>query len=308
MSTALAEIAHDIRYRALGWLYTHRQRGALVGNDLAQDMDASKALAETAVAASVILRGGTAGSQESAWAQALIQFAWAELKEGALLYERALHHPMATDVLEAYGHFARAGYRHPGLDRMIPHMAMCGAAHVPEYQPYQRLAAASALRLSGHDHGLNASDWHRWATDTWLGRTPAPWLLDWSTGYAVTHTVFHLTDWGRDPAGLPRNMAAYLTRWLPVWTDVWSEVCQWDLVGELLFVGCCLPEPSTELGDWQHLAEIQHSDGLMPADSQDVDDDPAVRFTEHQHSTIVAAVASTTALTRALDGAFGQHI
>ncbi|WP_415925481.1 DUF6895 family protein [Streptomyces sp. ME19-01-6] len=57
------------------------------------------------------------------------------MKEGALLYERLLRHPLATDVLECYAHFARTGHRHPGLERLIPHFAAMGAAHVVEHVP-----------------------------------------------------------------------------------------------------------------------------------------------------------------------------
>ncbi|MFC4009920.1 DUF6895 family protein [Nonomuraea purpurea] len=37
---------------------------------------------------------------------------------------------------------------------------------------------------------------------TWLGRSPEPWLLDRFHAYALTHTVFHLTNWGLEPARL----------------------------------------------------------------------------------------------------------
>ncbi|MFI1335718.1 DUF6895 family protein [Streptomyces sp. NPDC020845] len=301
MSTALAGVAHDIRSRALGWLHTHRQLGALDGGDITGNTDGYKALAETGLAASLVLRDGTAGSREATLARELLDFSWAQLKEGALLYERLLRHPLATDTIEGYAHFARAGYRHPGLERLIPHHAALGAAHVVEHVPNRRLAVANALRLTGHDGGAGAPDWQTSARATWLGGTPAPWYIDWMTGYHVTHTVFHLTDWGRWPGGLPGDMAAYLTRWLPVWTDIWTETCQWDLVGELLLVGSCLPAPYAEPDDWRRLAELQHADGLLPRDDQPVDDDAVTRFHDHQHTTIVAAIAASVALARALD-------
>jgi hypothetical protein len=301
VSTALAGIAHDIRSRALGWLHTHRQLGALDGGDIDGDTEGYKALAETGLAACLVLRDGAAGSRERALARELLEYSWAQLKEGALLYERLLRRPLATDALESYAHFARAGCRHPGVERLIPHLAAMGAARFVEHVPNRRLAVANALRITGHDRGAGAPDWRTLARATWLGGTPAPWYIDWMTGYSVTHTVFHLTDWGRWPGGLPGDVAGYLTRWLPVWTDVWAETCQWDLVGELLLVGSCLPEPYAELDDWRRLAELQHADGLLPRDDQPVDDDPVTRFQDHQHTTVVAVLAATVALARALD-------
>ncbi|MEV6591425.1 DUF6895 family protein [Streptomyces acidicola] len=307
-ATALAEVAHDIRSRALGWLHTHRRLSTLDSVDITADEDTYKAVQEMALAASLVLRDGTAGSREDALARELLDFCWAQMDRGTVLYERLLQHPLATDAFEGYAHFARSGYRHPGLDRLIPHHAALGAAHVIEHVPNRRLAVANALRVTGHDRGPGAPDWQTLARSTWLGHAPAPWYIDWMTGYHVTHTVFHLTDWGRHPGGLPDDMADYLTRWLPVWTDIWTETCQWDLIGELLIIGSCLPEPCTELDDWRHLVDLQHPDGLMPRDDQIVDDDPVTRFRGQYHSTVVAVIAGTTALTRALDTAVSASV
>ncbi|MGW1290387.1 DUF6895 family protein [Streptomyces sp. NPDC001118] len=230
-----------------------------------------------------------------------MDFCWGQLKDGTLLYERLLRHPLVTHALEGYAHCARAGYRHPGVERLIGHFAATGTAAVVEHVPNRRLSVANTLRVLGHAQGLGAPGWETLTRATRLGSTPQPWHIDWMTGYAVTHTVFHLTDWGRHPAGLPDDVASYLAHWLPVWTDIWVETAQWDLVGELLIVGCCLPEPYGEIADWTRLAELQHADGLLPPDNEPVEDDPAIRFGNHQHTTIAAAIAGTIALARALD-------
>ncbi|MGK5640005.1 DUF6895 family protein [Streptomyces sp. URMC 126] len=305
MTAVLARTAHAIRSRALNWLHTqHTQHtmGALESGVIG-DGEAYKALHETALAASLILRDGTAGGTERALARELLDFSWRQMREGALLHERMLRHPLATDALEGYGHFARAGYRNADMERLIPHIAAMGTVRSAEHPPSRRLAVANALRLTGHGHSVDAATWRTLTRATWLGGTPQPWHLDWATAYAVTHTVFHLTDWGAHPEWLPDDLAAYLDRWLPVWTDVWAESRQWDLVGELLIVDSCLPAPHGDITDWRLLAQVQHADGLVPRDGEPVDDDPATRFRDHQHPTVVAAVAGTVALTRALDSA-----
>lgn len=301
MSTVLAPLAHGIRSRALHWLHAHRRLGALGEAGIEKDLDAYKALTETALAAGLVLRDGTAGSRERVLAGELLEFSWAQLGQGTRLYERLVHHPMKTDPVECYSHFVDAGYRHTGLDQLISHLAAAGAAQAAELLPNRRLAVANALRATGCGHTAAVPDWETLTRATWLGRVLEPWHIDWETGYDLTHTVFHLTDWGRRPHALPAALAAYLTHWLPVWTDLWTEVGEWDLVGELLTVAGCLPDPHTEIDDWQRLARLQHPDGLVPRDSDPVDDDLATRFQDHQHTTVVAVIAASIALTRDLE-------
>ncbi|WP_181794593.1 DUF6895 family protein [Streptomyces sp. WELS2] len=300
MSTSLAPLAHTVRSRALSWLHTHRELSVPDAGDLAPDLDAVKTLAEMALAAGLALTEGTAGSRERRLARELLDFCWLRLGQGALLYERLLHHPMTTDAVECYAPFAQAGYRHAGLEDLTSHLAVAGIAHIVEYVPCRRLAVANALRITGHDSGTRVPDWERLVQATWLAATPQPWHIDWETAYALTHTVFHITDWGRRPEALPRPLTAYLTRWLPVWTDIWTETRHWDLVAELLAVGACLPEPHIDLDDWQRMERTQHPDGLFPVDGRPLEEDPATRFRDHYHSTTVSAIAATIALSRDL--------
>jgi hypothetical protein len=306
MSTVDARLAHDVAARGLEWLHTHRARGAFDETPSA-DLDGRaqetyKALGETALAASLVRRSGAAGTRELALADALLDFCWEQLGHGGLLYERQLRHPLLTDPLETYALFARAGRHHPALHELLTHRATLRGPLAAEVLPNRRLAVANATRVAGlDDSGTTAHALPVLTRATWLGSRPEPWLIDWMTGYAVTHTVFHLTDWGRLPGGLPEDLAAYLALWLPVWTDIWAEIAQWDLVGELMIVGCCLPEPYADPADFARLASIRHGDGMVPRDGQPVATDPGARFADNQHTTVVAVIAGVLALTRALD-------
>ncbi|MEU1054304.1 DUF6895 family protein [Streptomyces sp. NPDC005876] len=301
MSGDAARTTHTAGSRALGWLHRHRRLGALAGEDPDTRLDTYKALGETALTACLVLHHGAAGSRERVLARELLEFCWSELDEGLVLYQRLLRHPLATDPVELYGHLAGAGLRHPGMERLLPHFAAVGTARIVEHVPNRRLAVANALRMAGHGHRLEGTEWHRLTRATWLGNLPVPWQIDWATGYAVTHTVYHLTDWGRRPDGMPHDMTEYFSRWLPVWLDIWSETRQWDLVSELLLAGLCLDEPYDPADDLRRLAEQQHEDGLMPSDGRPVGDDPVTRFQDHQHTTLVAAATMTLALARSLD-------
>jgi hypothetical protein len=89
--------------------------------------------------------------------------------------------------------------------------------------------------------------------------------------------------------------------WLPVWIDDWLDLRRWDLLGELLVVDACLPDPTLDERGWAGFAAAQQADGAMPA----VRDMPAVGngdalFDALYHPTLVAAFASALATSRAL--------
>lgn len=137
-------------------------------------------------------------------------------------------------------------------------------------------------------------------------RNPRPrrlsaWTVEGHIAYDVTHAVFHLTDWGENPGGLPPRLADYLADWLPVWIDDWLDLRRWDLLGELLVVDACLPRPTLDERGWAGFAGAQRDDGAMPAvrDMPDIAD-PDELFDAVYHPTLVAAFASTLATSRAL--------
>lgn len=303
----VAVLAHDMTRRALEWLAENRSRGALPSSwhpDASDPNKEYKPLGEIALVGSLVLREGAAGPREAEAARALLDHAWEEFRHGDLLYERQLRHPLMSDPLETYAHFARAGYEHPGLLQLLTHLHALRAVRAAEVVPNRCLAVANAARVAGVD---GHRDWEKLTSATWLGALPEPWAIDWMTGYHVTHTVFHLTDWGGRPghAGLPPALADYLTAWLPVWAEAWREVEQWDLVGELLAVDACLARPVCPRRLWRDLAAAQRHDGMLPRDAQPLADDPAELFEAHHHPTAVAAIAGTIALSRALGSAGG---
>ncbi|AEW92631.1 MULTISPECIES: DUF6895 family protein [Streptomycetaceae] len=294
-------LAHQVATRALTWLHANRELGALppdVTIDLADPDNAYKPLGETALAASLVLRENVAGPRQTQLAAELLEFCWQQLRGGDLLYERQLRHSLLTDPLETYAHFARAGYRHAPMEELLAGLTRLRAARAVECVPNRKLAVANARRVVGLEED---TDWDALTDATWLGATPEPWAVDWMTGYDVTHTVFHLTDWGARPEGLPQRLRGYVRTWLPVWVDVWQEVCQWDLMAELLIVDSACGEPVCGIGPWEQLARVQHEDGLTPRDADPVEEDPEIRYKDHQHPAVVAVIAGTVALSRSLD-------
>jgi hypothetical protein len=290
--------AHQVAIRALGWLNAARDHFALP-----QDISAYrhrpnediKRLGELALAVSIAIREGVTGSREAEIARSLAAFTWAELRDGDVLEELQREQPIETYPTETYAWFARIGYRHPRLDKLATHLSGLRAARVLEVVPNRRLAVFNAERLVGlphRDHPATLTD------RTWLGGTPEPWATDLLTLYAMTHTVFHLTDWAAHPDDLPAQLQTYLRAWLPAWLEVYVEAGQWDLVGELLIVDLCLAEPGNHPQAWEALARAQQSDGLLPAGPERVSPDVVKAFRDHYHPTVVAAIAGTLAVSR----------
>ncbi|MFD0273074.1 DUF6895 family protein [Kitasatospora sp. NPDC127111] len=305
--TAVLRTAQQLSAGALRWLHGRYESGlgrfsADATIDLADPDNVYKPLGEAALATGLLLREGVAGTEDSRIARRILDLCWAELREGDLLYERQLRHPLTSDPLEVYVHFARAGLRHRPLEGLLQSLAGVRSVQAMEVMPNRRLAVANARRVIGL---AQQPDWSALTAATWLGATPEPWLLDWLTAYHLTHTVFHLTDWGARPDGLPAPIRDYLREWLPAWIEVWLETGEWDLVGELLIVDACIGAPEAGAAAWAALAAVQRADGLVPRDTGPVTEDPEQQLTDHGHTAVVTVVAATITLARALGGAHG---
>ena len=90
--------------------------------------------------------------------------------------------------------------------------------------------------------------------------------------------------------------------WLPAWLAVYGEAGPWGMVAEMLIVDLCLAEPDYPAPAWAALPRAQPPAGLLPAVPGRVPLDTAKAFRNHYHSTVVAALAGTLAISRRLDG------
>lgn len=297
--TTAARLAHQISDRALAWLDSVRGQFALPDNVPEEQIPGKtlKSLSELALMASLVCREAVAGPDSARTARRLLDFAWQQLDEGGVPYRLQAASPAATYPIEMYAPFAAAGYRHPGLDRLTAHLLGLRAGRVIEHVPNRRLAVVAAANAIGV---TIPDDVNALIGQTWLGGTPEPWMLDATNAYGVTHTVFHLTDYGASPDSLPAHLHDYLHRWLPVWVEVHCETHLWDLLLELLIVGTCLSPPLFFPAIWEHVATAQRPDGVMPNGVTTPPADTQAAWLNHYHPTIVAVVAGTLTLSRTL--------
>ncbi|MFJ8146747.1 DUF6895 family protein [Streptomyces sp. NPDC096048] len=308
----------EVEEAALDWVWAHRDRFALGDDALAADGQVNrtwKPLGELAqVCASVSARVPPSDPVHTRVSD-LLDFAWQQTRRGELFLLMQSLEPFATYPLEVYAAFASAGHRHPGYEASAAVVARTRGWRLTEQYPTRRLGVIEAERRSGlSPHGQVSRALGR----TWLGGLPEPWTFERASGYALTHVVFHLTEWGRTTQGVPPDLADYLRHWLPPWLDTCVEARMWDLSCELLAVAASLPRPPDPavLDDaWQRVAAAQHASGALPEEGavQDAagaaDGPDPYAFTDCYHSTLMAAFAAalTTARPRDVDHA-GQGV
>ncbi|GAU71021.1 hypothetical protein SSP35_25_00580 [Streptomyces sp. NBRC 110611] len=304
VTAASPALLHRVGDRALAWLDDHREYFRLTPDDCVDNstvVERLKPIGELALNMRVLFREGVAGSRQQARAGQLLDFTWRELLDGGNVLARLQHdEPLSPVPLEVYATFHELGHRHPGLEAAVRTGRRTLTWTTLEMVPNRRLGVLNAERKLGL---VPSGDFDEAVARTWLGQLPEPWTVQLHIGYDITHTVFHLTNWGEFPERIPPEIADYLTRYLPAWLDDWADLEHWDLLGELLVVDACLPRPTLDAGLWERYAAAQDGSGAMPIQRGMPQGDPARVFDLVHHPTLVAAFASAMATSRALSAA-----
>ncbi|MFF2655398.1 DUF6895 family protein [Streptomyces sp. NPDC058045] len=293
-------LVHTVGLRALEWLHAHRS-----GFRLEEDVDPEvgflerfKPIGELAAVCGVLFREGVAGSRQAQLARRLLDHTWQDALDGGRMLVRGQRlEPLSPVPFEVYLPFRELGYSQPGIEASVRLNQRLESWAALEVKPVRRLGISAFERRFGLTPAVPTE---QALARTWLGRTPEPWTAEGHIGYDITHTVFHLTDWGRSPEGIPGHIAEYLALWLPVWLDDWLDLQRWDLLGELLAVDACLPEPALDTEAWAGLAAAQQEDGAVPAVRGMPEGEPQDVFDAVYHPTLVAAFAATLATSHAL--------
>jgi hypothetical protein len=317
-------LVHTVGARAVEWLYEHRD-GFRLEPDAAPEtgfLERFKPIGELAMIGSVLFREGVAGSRQSDLVRRLLDHAWHDaLDSGQMLVRGQRTEPISPIPFEVYLPFRELGYADPAVERAVRLNQRLGSWAAFEVKPVRRLGLTAfrqrfaAVTAPGGPTGTGPGgpSWAETGTAdagaagleadlrrTWLAARPEPWTVEGHIAYDLTHTVFHLTEWGRDPGGLPADLADYLATWLPAWLDDWLDLERWDLLGELLVVDACLPGATLDARAWQGFAAAQRPDGAVPALRTMPEGDPDDVFDAVYHPTLVAAFASTLAMSRAM--------
>lgn len=302
----IRRIAED----ALAWVDTCRADFALGEDALAVDGEVDnswKPLGELAQVCATVAHHTAPPDPLHARARALLDFAWRETDGGELFRRLQQLEPFATYPLEVYAALASAGFRHPAFEEAAAVVARTRGWRLTEQDPTRRLGVLRAEERCGiHRPAWAPHELPR----TWLGGLPEPWTFERDAGYALTHVVFHLTDWGRDPDGLPPDLVGYLADWLPPWLDTCLEAGMWDLSGELLAVAAVVARRTGDPAPrdaWQALRAARGPHGELPLKHPDLATadpgdaglpDDRAHFLRHYHSTLMAAFAAVLTTAR----------
>ncbi|CAL9598346.1 hypothetical protein SUDANB58_05382 [Streptomyces sp. enrichment culture] len=293
-------LMHTVGARAMEWLWAHRD-----GFRLEPDVDPEigflerfKPVGELALICKVLLREGVAGARQAQLARQLVDHVWRETLDGGRMLVRGQRtEPLSPIPAEVYLPYKELGYSQPEVERATALNHRLASWHFFDATPTRRLGLSAFQRRFGL-RPVQPPEAEA-LTPTWLEHTPEPWTVEGRIGYDITHTVFHLTDWGENPDGLPPRLADYLATWLPAWLDDWLDLQRWDLLGELLVVDACLPRPTFDERAWEGFAAAQQPDGAVPAIRTMPDGDPDEVFDIVYHPTLVAAFASALSTSRA---------
>ncbi|MFD5266435.1 DUF6895 family protein [Streptomyces sp. NPDC058335] len=305
--------ARRVQEDALAWVSAHREDFALGADALAPDGAVNgswKPLGELALVCVSVSRSTPPSDPLHAPVRDLLAHAWRQTGQGELFARLQRFEPFATYPLEVYAAFASAGLRHADYEAAAATVARARGWRLAEQDPTRRLGVLAAERRIGVHRPEDVPE----ALDrTWLGGLPEPWTFERFSGYALTHVVFHLTDWGRDPDGVPADLRTYLADWLPAWLDTCLEAGMWDLGCELLAVAANLPQPLDPVSAsdaWNRIAAARHATGALPEERPP---GPAPEsepdFAHCYHSTLMAAFAAalTVAQHRADDRMTGPY-
>ncbi|MFF7731513.1 DUF6895 family protein [Streptomyces sp. NPDC007984] len=289
------------------WVFAHRGEFALGEEALAPDDEVNlswKPLGELAVTCAAVSRHTAPCDPLHARAAELLSFAWQQTGQGELFLRMQCLEPFATYPLEVYAALASAAdVRHAGYEDAAAVLTRTRGWQLTEQEPTRRLAVLNAEERAG----VRRPDGRAQAlARTWLGGLPEPWTFERHAGYAVTHVVFHLTDWGRaGPRSVPPDLAAYLDDWLPPWLDTCLDARMWDLASELLAVAATLPkrpEPDVLQDAWERIAAAQRPSGAIPTVGQSGQHTEAEDFLGHYHTTLMALFAAALTAGRLDDG------
>lgn len=286
--------------RTLDWADANLDRfmiAPVVGTDRLGD--ALKPFCELVVAASILRRFG--GESRRTWGEAMLARCWREFDDGALMEQILRQSYDATIMLATYGEFHANGYRHAPTEALIARFVdIPGFFHMeqPAHRHLEVIHAAHRLGL------VEEADVLIGFNQTWLAGTYPPWTITVGTAYAVTHTVFYMTDWGRRPHGLPERVRDYLREALPHWLRGHLAIGNFDLAAEMLMSMIFMHHPDALDAEIALFAQGALDDGAFRGPDyfgksmiKGHESDATKYFLSHYHTTLLMLM--TAVLTRA---------
>jgi hypothetical protein len=289
--------ANYIRSELVGWIESHTDHFSLAhATDARHALHLLKPLGELVLTCDVLIQGRSTEK----FARKLMRWAWLQLNSGHTIHNLLLSRPDLIILTSIYASFHRNGFqRHETLE-LIKYLAKTAFSASIQFPNWRRL---------DFEHALEALEIGKIRTSSvanmWCARRPEPWLIEHDSAYAMTHEVFYVTDFGRQPSRLPQKAAEYLSMWLPSWIDIFKLQQNFDLLAELLMVGCCLNEQPLSDSEYADVAEVVKKNGFLPGPENGgqnlqsgKDSSERIVFLSNYHTTLVGLMAADLALAK----------
>jgi hypothetical protein len=159
----------------------------------------------------------------------------------------------------------RCGFGNHCYPELMQRVLKQGYASAVEVVPYRALDFRYMLDCGGCEHTFASySDIYK---NTLLSKTPSVAYLTDEDAYAITHTLFYISDFGaRPPDVIPPEQLPAVQRLTTSLLGVYLRSCNWDLVAEILVSCRCLnwrPNCLFEAA-WSGLLGAQLANGAVP--------------------------------------------
>jgi hypothetical protein len=165
----------------------------------------------------------------------------------------------------------RRGWREAYWEETLAWLMTQGLPYGAEALPYRRLDVAYFLNAAGVDPCLfggcqPVGSLSQLYHETFAARERNPISVDVDASYAITHTIFYLSDFGRLRPRLPDEDVDRLRALLASLTLHAWRTGHLDVLGELLFCVRVLgsSDPVVALAE-RHFDEVRTAEGYVPA-------------------------------------------
>jgi Domain of unknown function (DUF6895) len=283
---------------SLGWV-TQNLRGFSVGHQASTSFTKSdaariKPISELALTICILQRCGV----DVPIMKRLVHWMWAESEGGLLLARLLLARNDFLPCCSFYASMYELGISSEVLHSILGGLTKSDFAHVLPLQPWAHLALSYNLWKLG----IVASPVDN--RNLYVVSRPEPWVVSGEVGYAITHEVFYLSDFGFKVIK-DKLLLQYLRTWIPYWSKIFAKEDDCDLVGELAMVGSCigLVNTSEHQQSMSWLLKHQSPDGSIPGPKgaglflENWRDSPGRRrFLGRYHTTLVTMMAVAMSL------------
>ncbi|MCP3964259.1 MAG: hypothetical protein GY719_41045 [bacterium] len=224
------------------------------------------------------------------------RYLWEEVFSQPALQDFLLADPGKLAALDLYAALRACGYEDPVY-----------RARLAETLDYRRAVERAPFRTMDLIYSLRRAELPCGGVDlgglygeTVLGKRPDVYHVTTMDAYAMTHTIFFVTDFGTtSPSIFSRADREYFETQLPRIAEYFLRKGDWDLTAELLWVLCSLRLerlPVYEQGWWE-LLRVQNADGSFPPSMSD-DGEVKDEFDRNYHTTLAVLLAHDACLSR----------